>query len=745
MKKKLVIVGGANGVGKTTFAYQYKEEFGIDYLGADSIAEELRNKVSGNIDVIAGKEPEKIALRYKGIDIDTVLEIAKKYKDIDNWGIDDYIPNVEAGRFKILANTVGTDGKHYKKLVGVGLTEGDAARKAVRYIENNPGAGDLYIDTDFRGVYDEMTSVTGKQYGAMIGSLSKKLQESIDGINKKIADQMAQKTIAKKFRIVPTNPFSEFLLEKKDILQGEENIFPVLYTYAHSIEKKMALDPVIARIRKDMPKMTPEERAWIIPYIDSVKGKYGVMDRSVDALLGSYKGYSRFIGGVRTGEAWMKLGYRPVAASVNFASGQLHTMIKVGAPIYGKAWSFIKTPEGQQFIRSIEPYLGTSLVEVGTTIKSKTPMLSPLGMFQGPEPINREICAAANYLKALDDGKSVEAAREYAIRANMVQQFTYNVASLPTAMRGPTGKMILQFKPYLIKELEFMGTLTKGEWLGYLGMQLALGGPRGYIMVARTLPILSLLPFFGSLMDDVEEWMNKHAPIASRGVGALPGLIKPEYGADISGAASFQFPDDWSGLVGPALSDLWKLSKDTLAPAIKAFPEKPYAEDLKKAGSVIPIFRHYNEMWKVYNAEDNILRDDKNQKIMTVPAITPFILQKLAGVDSIDLNRIKSEAAIENRRTETSNFHKSRLANEFIDKVINNEPITEEFNQKLNRYEVNPSHFRERIRKLDLSPAERQMLRAEISRRYGILENEMLPSDFDLAPQAQTQTQTQMQ
>jgi predicted ABC-type ATPase len=56
MKKKLVIVGGANGVGKTTFAYQYKEEFGIDYLGADAIADEIKGKKDGNIDVLAGKE-----------------------------------------------------------------------------------------------------------------------------------------------------------------------------------------------------------------------------------------------------------------------------------------------------------------------------------------------------------------------------------------------------------------------------------------------------------------------------------------------------------------------------------------------------------------------------------------------------------------------------------------------------------------------------------------------------------------
>ena len=56
MKKQLIIVAGANGVGKTTFAYQYRDEYGIEYLGADDIAKELSIEASGNVEVKAGKE-----------------------------------------------------------------------------------------------------------------------------------------------------------------------------------------------------------------------------------------------------------------------------------------------------------------------------------------------------------------------------------------------------------------------------------------------------------------------------------------------------------------------------------------------------------------------------------------------------------------------------------------------------------------------------------------------------------------
>jgi predicted ABC-type ATPase len=56
MKKKLIIVAGANGVGKTTLAYEYKREYGIEYLGADEIAKELSKSFSGNVELKAGKE-----------------------------------------------------------------------------------------------------------------------------------------------------------------------------------------------------------------------------------------------------------------------------------------------------------------------------------------------------------------------------------------------------------------------------------------------------------------------------------------------------------------------------------------------------------------------------------------------------------------------------------------------------------------------------------------------------------------
>jgi predicted ABC-type ATPase len=78
MSKKMIIIGGANGVGKTTFAYQYRYEYKIDYLGADEIAAGVQ-KISDNenIELKAGKiffkKLEEYLISGKSIIIESTL------------------------------------------------------------------------------------------------------------------------------------------------------------------------------------------------------------------------------------------------------------------------------------------------------------------------------------------------------------------------------------------------------------------------------------------------------------------------------------------------------------------------------------------------------------------------------------------------------------------------------------------------------------------------------------------------
>lgn len=86
MRKNLIIVGGANGVGKTTFAYQYKEEYGITYLGADEIAKEI---TGSNSEIRAGKEffrrLEHFLLEEHSVIIESTLSGLGLAKQIDKF------------------------------------------------------------------------------------------------------------------------------------------------------------------------------------------------------------------------------------------------------------------------------------------------------------------------------------------------------------------------------------------------------------------------------------------------------------------------------------------------------------------------------------------------------------------------------------------------------------------------------------------------------------------------------------
>jgi len=55
IEKEIVIIGGANGSGKTTFAKPFVDQLGYDFLNADEIAKEFRNTETKNPLIKAGR------------------------------------------------------------------------------------------------------------------------------------------------------------------------------------------------------------------------------------------------------------------------------------------------------------------------------------------------------------------------------------------------------------------------------------------------------------------------------------------------------------------------------------------------------------------------------------------------------------------------------------------------------------------------------------------------------------------
>lgn len=53
--QQFIIIGGANGSGKTTFAIPYVQELGFDFLNADEIAKRIEEKGEKNALIKAGR------------------------------------------------------------------------------------------------------------------------------------------------------------------------------------------------------------------------------------------------------------------------------------------------------------------------------------------------------------------------------------------------------------------------------------------------------------------------------------------------------------------------------------------------------------------------------------------------------------------------------------------------------------------------------------------------------------------
>jgi len=666
------------------------------------------------------------------VDIAVAWDLAKKYKDVDKWGLDDYITKVELGKWKIL------DEK--KNVVAVAMSEQQAIKKATDYMEENPTASKLYLDDSFIAFGDDVKGLSRKQYWSIVNKLQKGIQDNVDGLNAGIAKHLAQKAVGRQFIVEPTKVWSPFTQPRRDVLKGEEDIFPVLFSYARSMEKKMNLDPVLDDIRKVAQMMPPNKQRALINLAEDVKGKYYIEDQIADDIMKWFKidaqskAASRAVGDIKSFEAQLKLGYRPVAATVNLLSGQAHTWVKTGNEYYAKGVRFLNTEEGKAFIKQEEPYFGVNVVEDALgTIRSEAEWYHPLGLFQAVEPINRKVSLAANYVMAREKfNMSHDAAREFARKANWFQQFTYDIASLPKIMRSPLGRLMTQFKPYLVKEIEFARGLKGMEVGRYVAAQLALGGPRGAMIVLKSLPILGAL----GLLDDIEEWMNKEWPRVSRGVGGAIGV-------DVTAPATIQFPSGAADLTGPFFSDVGRFMKDLptlytniIRPALTGGDVEKDLPDLRNTlGRIVVAAKYWNRLIDQMVDKDGWVRDDKGAKIYQLPETTAdraaFAGKMVAGAEDIEVSKQTLAARLEERDRKRHEEQATMTVNRALRILRARGELSEEIAAELRTLGVSGKSVKNTAIWREMTPQQRAVVRAQLIRRGAVLEGWPVTGEYD--------------
>lgn len=482
-----------------------------------------------------------------------VLDALEELQDLRTWGLDNYVTNIELGSYLVRtdANTV----------IAIGDSVTSATAKARKYLEDHPEyEGDLILDDSYSGPTDVPTKLSQASYYRTISKLSQQLNVSSKKIQEALRREGKPSIIVK-----PTSKYARPLQQRRGILAGEVSLADSLPSYIFSIEKKLALDPLLKEAQTLLPKLPENISKQVEALIEQSKGTKPVSDQIADYLLSPLGSRpfaaSRGVNLLRNITTVGKLGYRPVSAAVNRLGGLHATWTKAGTRWWIEGRKFRHSREFEAVWDRNKDFVGweSTLASVEGATHPITKIWHPLGLFQWAERVNRPEAFATFYQQARKGmGMEGPQAEAYARGMTRFTQNIYDPVALPRAMRGPAGRLVLQFKPYLVKHLELLSTLRGAEIPRYLSGFLALGGPRAYIFLLRS------LPFVGTawLLREAEDWLNKEAPSASRGIGGAVGV-------DVTAAVTPQLPtrpEDW---IGPALSDLYRLNRDVVGPMIR--------------------------------------------------------------------------------------------------------------------------------------------------------------------------------
>lgn len=582
----------------------------------------------------------------------TLAELSDLFDDymaVDRWGLDDYITNIERGQVLL----IDQDG-HVR---AVGVTKADALRKAKEEIAlaaqgDRPPLESLTIQVGNGLGAQEMIEGEERDKWLLQKRVKAALDQYGDEIGKAMKADIAARVANTTIKVEPTNMFSGPMQHRdgQPGLKGEQNLFDVLPAYAYIMERKMAFDPVLSDIRKAERDLPPNLREALLDLAARAKGKYSLVDQVFDDLLRSFKrradywlgteselqhkprAASRASSHITRAERILKLGYRPAAALINKLGGEIATISKVGARYRAMASAFADTEEGRRIIAEELHMnsLGTSVAaDIGGPYKagtSRLPFYHYMKLFDIAERSTREKGYLANYLWALDQGMDPQTAREDARVNTRFQQVLYVSAAIPKYMDNPAGRVIFQFKTFLVKHAEFLLSMTPAQIARYSLMMWAVGGTNGAVTMLKSIPLVEMI--LGSLLDDLDEWLDyMHVMLFHKTLGfspetalslraGVPGLL----GADISTAAVPQIGWEYGQWAGPFGSDLMKAYRNIEATLRAGGQNLSTDRPFDNVSDFSPMLYYGDLFWQSVVNEDGWLLDEYGKKLYKLPA-----------------------------------------------------------------------------------------------------------------------------
>ena len=695
-------------------AIDLQQEAYAEIAKQEKIADWLKNKPELSVIDLAKRWDTQTRQRTNKLAAVKRREVKKhnknirEYRSIDKWCLKDFMTNIELGNYRIVddkGNTVGF------------ARDVKAARRKSKILR------------------DQAYAETGKRTPLW--------------------------TVAPEISTI--NPSAK----RKDVLTGEEDITEVLPRYIHAMEKRIVMSPIIEKYHRqktESPESFPADIQSVIQsQINSIMGnKYSWLEAVVDDLLihfGMETGaYRKATGKMRSWQANLKLGYRVTAAMVNLGGGFGMTYTKVGAEFFYKGKKILKEgkytgPDGverdmAQVIKEIEDVSGLGIdfaVEASGEVSLRTKLWKPLGLFQWPEiPIRRHGFMANYVLQREKYGLGHDEAIWQAKENLRFQQATYNIAAIPEVLRGPGQKVIGQFKTFLINQLQFVTTLRGAEFLRYAEVQLLLAGPRGFIYLLRSLPLLGAFGF----LDDAERVLLGSDDFIARLGRGVAGMV----GADVTAPATYQMPHRTEDWLGPTLSDLVRLFRDAVIPTVQAaWPhltgqeeEAPaylfkrfedWALGLAPISYYLEQFMQSVQYWEslgdvkrgnfkeaFYTQAKNLqmpnvwVRDSQGGKAYVIGGWWDRALL-LMGASPIEKSKVSAFESMWRRNMRIQDENTRLWYDRVVDHLNKNMKVPEELFEDARLYQIDPRSIPNRFRWAQMTVEQRQVLRSKILRR----------------------------
>lgn len=326
-----------------------------------------------------------------------------------------------------------------------------------------------------------------------------------------------------------------------------QNIFDIAHHINNVMNKRIHLEPIRATLNDPWNKLPVEVQERSINYKKVVTDQLeayqrGVSDPITDAaddMLAKVFRHFMNVPGAKVLEkanveglfsktvkaAKILTSYtllpRIAGGIFNYAYGSLNTWSQVGTAAWKRGNELFETEAGQKLLSRNYAHLGIDLAIDDGLVRGTRSAWDPMTMFTWPEKKVRSVGFLSNYAIAKESfGMSEEAATLYGQLAVAHQQGIYDLGSFNKIGRTPIMKVPMQFKQFMVRQLEMLNSSSPKQMARYVYGMAALGGPGTLLYMASALPIVK----DWDALQQTQSLMNEQYPLWNKGLFGMFGI-----------------------------------------------------------------------------------------------------------------------------------------------------------------------------------------------------------------------------